>query len=226
MSRTITRPDHVRQLLERDVLPQQLGATYRVAGSKPAKCTVERGPGGLLRVRGPGAGHSRRGVLVAVEITTKTRMYRFHADAYGSEGDALLIDRPQLVEEHPHHRRDDEQREDQQRRNATRRRDSDLQMRVPHLGEIHQVLIADLSMAGVGFLAAHTDLPVERGTRLRARLERRLGEGEAVAVEIVQVREAPGTGLEFFGCRFIGMKASTRRWLAEQLGEDFGQVVA
>jgi len=204
----------IQRVLELDVVPKQIGATIRLPGAKPERCDIEMAPGGLLKVRAAGAYRGRRGLLVAMVVNTKTRMYTFHADVYGTEAGALLIDRPRLLECH-------------QRRAATRQRDAELQLRVRYMGDSFNVVVGDLSPDGVGFLYAAHELPaLTKGERIRARIERRLGEGVPMVLEIVQLRPAPGTGLEFCGCRIASMQREGRAWLCAQLGLDESEHVA
>lgn len=212
--KSLVRPHEIREHLERDVIPKQVHATCRFPGAKAVECQVSLGRGGLLRVETKDSARARRGLLIAIEISTDTRVHRFHCDVYGTEAGGVLVDSPRLVEV-------------DQRRQATRRKDADLLLRIRHLGEGHRVVISNISVSGVGFLYSGCDMPaLGVGQRFRARVERRLGEGHPMLLEVVQMREAPGTGLEYCGCRIAGMKRGARQWLAEQLGEELEESVA
>ncbi len=203
--KTIVRPDRIRQELEWDVLPKQLSCQVRLPGGQPEAGEIRQARGGLLAVQMPSAERARRGALIAVEICTKIHMYVFYADVHGTQSTEVLLDIPRVLEVH-------------QRRSSVRERETDLRLRVRYLGSTYEVVLSDVSMLGIGFLFSEFDLPgLTIGTRVRAHIERRVGDGHPILIEIVQRREAPGTGLEFAGGRIVRLSPAGQTWLAEAL---------
>ncbi|MCP4806343.1 MAG: PilZ domain-containing protein [Proteobacteria bacterium] len=203
-TRTLLRPAEIRSSLQRDVIPKALSATVRFPGKKSEATTAASTPGGMLQVDSSSA--ARRGTLACVEVTTERRLYRFHAEVYGTDSRGVLLDMPRLVEIH-------------QRRSNARQKDHAMRLRLRYGGAVQDVMLADVSAEGVGFLFSELDLPaLEAGAIVRARLEERLGEGHALVIEVKTVRPAPGTALTHAGAEIRKMSPAGREWLADRIG--------
>ena len=204
-SRTILRPDRIGDTLTRRVLPELHSASLRLPGRKAQETEVELTRGGMLRVSFEGS-PPRRGVLVLLELNTPTRCHRFHADVYGCERGWILVDMPRVLEIH-------------QRRSSERKPPADLCLSVRYLGARVDVMTANISADGVGFLFSELDMPaLEVGTKVRARIEARLGEGTPMVLEIKTLRPAPGTALTYAGAQIVKIPAQGRDWIRARTG--------
>jgi len=203
-SRTLTRPDQIRDRLESLIPAEGTPCTVRFVGqaSRLSRAFLfERGR--ILLALPKDAERPKPGSLVNVVLEGGES---FHAEVWPQNlASGVLIELPRILDM-------------PQRRSARRVKSRSMRLGLFAHERIVRTVLVDLSEVGVGFLTGDAGVGLaEPGTRFSARIDDH-GVAAKIVLEIVRTEDGPGTNLYRVGARICSVSASGRRFLRHRCG--------